>query len=477
MQWSKIKILTLIMCFLHVTFLSGGMIGRTGWPVEEEPATDYTLTINGQPLFAHRARVSAQPFNQWWPGYQRPLEQTEIASFATWDMVAPVEVSIVSACPVKDVRVRPRSYGIDPKVEGNKISFTVKKPGQITVEVNGTHRALHLFANPPQDAIPDVIVWKKAWSLYAKAPYRDLVTMLPQDAVPDLCDSKVRYFGPGVHCPGLIRLESNQTIYLAEGAVVYGAIIAEKAKNISIIGRGILDGSKFGRITDWQMLITLYDCKNVSIEGIILRDPSIFTVGVVASQYVNIRNVKIIGSWRYNSDGIDLINSQNCSIEDSFIRSFDDSIVLKGYSKWGGRAGAKFTGDDLYAAPVRNIQVRCCVIWNDWGRALEVGIETVASEMSDIIFKDCDIIHATHVAMDVQNGDRALCRNILFENIRVELDHNPVSPQMQGAKNQKYKVVKNDHYIPKLIEVQIKEGIIENTRGHIEGVKFKNIDV
>ena len=133
-------------------------------------------------------------------------------------MAAPVEVSIVSARPVKDVRVRPRSYGIDPKVEGNTIRFTVNKPGQLTVEVNGTHHALHLFANPPEKTVPD-----------------------PNDP-------KVRYFGPGVHCPGVIRLESNQTIYLADGAVVYGVIIAEKAKNVAIIGRGILDGSKFDRM-------------------------------------------------------------------------------------------------------------------------------------------------------------------------------------------------------------------------------------
>ena len=173
-------------------------------PGEEEPATDFSLTVNGLPVFTHRARVSAQPFNQVWPGYQRPLEQTEIASFATWDMAEPVRVTIVSARPVKDVRVRPASYGIQPKVKGKTISFTLNKPGQLTVEVNGTHRALHLFANPPEEHAPD-----------------------PKDP-------HVRYFGPGVHCPGIIRMESHQTVYIAGGAVVYGAIVAEKADNIVI---------------------------------------------------------------------------------------------------------------------------------------------------------------------------------------------------------------------------------------------------
>jgi len=440
-------------------------------PLKEEPATDYALTINGQSVFTHRARVSAHPLNQGWPGYQRPLEQTEIASFASWDMDAPVEVSIVSARPVKDVRVRPRSYGIDPKVEGNTIRFTIKKPGQLTVEVNGTHRALHLFANPPQEAAPN-----------------------PNDP-------KVCYFGPGVHYPGLIRLKSNQTIYLADGAVVYGAIIAEKAKNITIIGRGILDGSKFDRM-EVTGLISLYDCTNVRIDGITLRDPSGFTITPIASRQVHIRNIKLIGNWRYNTDGIDFINCQHCSVEDSFIRSFDDSIVLKGYEKFGAfiyrlqSISRGYSADGLnsysfaklqdsmgqyacHAVPMHDIQVRRCVIWNDWGRALEIGAETVANEMSDLLFEDCDIIHTTQIAMDVQNGDRALCRNIAFKNIRVELDDGLTSPVSQITKDQKYEVSPGDRYIPNLIVLEIAEKgcSYDSVRGHIEDIQFKDIEV
>src|SRR5512137_1615828 len=114
-------------------------------PVEEDAATDYVLTVGGQPVFAHPARVSAHPLNQVWPGYQRPKAQTEIASFAGWDMAAPVEVAVVSARPVQSVKVRPQSAGITPRIEGDTLRFTIAKPGQYTVEVNGMHQALHLF--------------------------------------------------------------------------------------------------------------------------------------------------------------------------------------------------------------------------------------------------------------------------------------------------------------------------------------------
>ena len=446
-------------------------------PVEETPATDYMLTVNGLPVFTYQARVSAYPMNQIWPGYQRAMEQTEIASFSSWDMTEPVEVVIMSSRPVRDVLVRPTSAGIKPRVEDGAIRFTIAKPGQFTVEVNGTHHALHLFANPMEDVASD-----------------------PEDPA-------VRYFGPGVHCPGLIRLESNQAIYLAGGAVVYGAILAEKAKNIAILGRGILDGSKFDRLDGLTALVCLYDCDGVRLEGITLRDPGVFTVAPIACRQVRIRNVKMIGGWRYNSDGIDFINCRHCSVEDSFARTFDDCICLKGYEKFGNfiyklqlpdgmsSGSENYTIDGVHGsfakfernlgaytcdgAPINDIQVRRCVLWNSWGKALEIGIETVAEEISDILFEDCDIIHVSGIAMDVTSHDRARCKNILFRNIRVELDDDLTRPVMQQRKDQSYEVVPGDTYSPYLINLEVGTGYctVDSVRGCIEDVRFQDIEV
>lgn len=446
-------------------------------PVEEEPATDYVVAVNGRSVPTHRARVSAHPLNQPWPGYQRPKEQTEIASFASWDMTEPVEVSVISGRPPRDVRVRPSSRGVKPVVEGNSIRFTVEKPGQHTVEVNGTHHALHLFANPREDASPGE------------------------------SDPGVRYFGPGVHCPGLIRLESNQTVYLAGGAVVYGAILAEKAENIAILGRGILDGSKFDRLDGLTGLVCLYDCDNVRLEGVTLRDSGTFTVAAVASRRVRVRNLKVIGNWRYNADGIDFINCRNCSVEDSFIRAFDDCIVLKGYEKFGSfiyplrlldnKWDGTFTVDGVtsrpfaewqrsmgayacdVAVPISDISARRCVVWNDWGKALEIGIETVVSGIKDVIFEDCDLIHVSGVAMDVTTHDRARCENILFRDIRVELDDDFTRPILQLRKDQVYEVEPDDDHSPLLINLEVGTGYctVDPVRGSIEGVRFQDVEV
>ncbi|MGA2658782.1 MAG: hypothetical protein ABSH34_14865, partial [Verrucomicrobiota bacterium] len=53
-------------------------------PPGERLCEDYTLRVNGQPVPVYACRVSAVPFNQVWPGYQRPVDQTELAGFAHW---------------------------------------------------------------------------------------------------------------------------------------------------------------------------------------------------------------------------------------------------------------------------------------------------------------------------------------------------------------------------------------------------------
>ena len=91
----------------------------TSWPAPpgEALSEHYELTVNGQAIPVHACHVSAEPFNQVWPGYQRPLDQTEMAGFAFWDMAGPVKVVVQSRRPVQSVVVRPASLGIRVAIE------------------------------------------------------------------------------------------------------------------------------------------------------------------------------------------------------------------------------------------------------------------------------------------------------------------------------------------------------------------------
>ncbi len=57
-------------------------------------------------------------------------------------------------------------------------------------------------------------------------------------------ENEVIYFEGGIHEVGVLNLNSNQTIFIDEGAVVYGCINSYKSQNIKILGKGILDNSK-----------------------------------------------------------------------------------------------------------------------------------------------------------------------------------------------------------------------------------------
>ena len=175
---------------LLTTLGASGSVTTWTAPAGEKLYEDFTLHVNQKAVPVYSCRVSAMPFNQVWPGYQRPIDQTELAGFAYWGMSGPVSVEIVSKRPFQSVAVRPSSRAIRPVVRGRRITFQLAQPGQLTVELDGPHHALHLFADPPE----------------AGAPKSG--------------DANVLYFGSGIHRPGKILLKTGQTVYVAGGAVV-----------------------------------------------------------------------------------------------------------------------------------------------------------------------------------------------------------------------------------------------------------------
>jgi hypothetical protein len=372
--------------------------------------------------------VSKYPINQIWPGYQRPLNQTEIASFAYFDFKGEVIIKITSNKEIKTLDIRPKAYGIKSTIKGNSIEFKLSKPSQFVVEVNGYHNALHIFANP----IETFNIDKK--------------------------DPKVHYFGPGIHEAGVINLKSNETVFIDGGAIVYGVINSENTRNIKILGRGILDASKIERGKAPEM-ITLKRVVNAYISGIILRDPHLYAVVPNWCDSITINNIKLIGLWRYNTDGIHPENSINITIRNSFVRTFDDAIVF---------SGSRIAYDQHYTN-MENIIVDSCVIWNDWGRALEIGAGTVADTIQNISFSNCYIPHFTAVAMDIQNCDRAYIKDVHFKDIYIE---DPISDSLRVGTTP---LVKKAWGKIIVLGIYGKFYSDDTIRGNINNISFSNI--
>ena len=406
----------------------------------------YAVKINGQPVPLHAARVSAFPYNRRWPGHQRSLDQTECVNFLSLETDEPLRFEITPKEPNDEVVIRPHSLGIVPEVtRDGRILFTLPHPAYFTVEPTGRHNALHVFADPLSD--------------YGV----------------DFSDPSVRYFGPGEHDAGQITLHSGETLFLDEGAVVYACVSAVDADNIRILGRGILDNSRNKARILWesnaenndtavnnavrQHTVQLEYCTNVEIDGITVRDSLVYNIRPIGCRGLTIRNVKIIGCWRYNSDGIDMHNCRDVRIEHCFLRTFDDAVCVKGFDCYyegdveAAVRAAMYRRGQSYDV-FRNVLVRDCVIWNDWGKGLEIGAETRAEEISDIVFEDCDIIHVCGTPLDCCNVDYADVHDVTWRRIRIEMDEVIPPPRYQNREAEPYGEV-TPGYVPPVIRAEV----------------------
>jgi hypothetical protein len=423
-------------------------------PSELEVAENIVCQIDGQTAPVLPCRVSAVPFNRRWPGHQRQIEQSEIAYFVSFEMTGSATVRVQPNRPIENVVVRPLSRNVKAQVDGDIITFTLPSAGGYSLEIDGYHHNLHIFANPPKEYEVD------------------------------FKDPKTLYFGPGCHDIGILHLTDRQTVFLDEGAVVYGCIHAEDCKDIRILGSGILDNSKNVETILFEMeksgdgsvdtknssrefTIRLVRCRNVTLDGFTILDSLCYNVSLHGCDDVEIDNVKIIGSWRFNTDGINFHNCRRCHVTRSFVRTFDDTICAKGH------AG--------YQPVCEDIVVEDCVVWCDWDHCLEIGAECCADHMHNIVFRNIDVIHSLDIAMDILNVDYGAVHDVLFEDIRVEMDGVHQKPQIQRDDAEVFPVDPHSIWLPKLISCNIiehheySEG--KPDRGSISNITFRNIQV
>ncbi|PTX97502.1 hypothetical protein DB346_21140 [Verrucomicrobia bacterium LW23] len=375
--------------------------GFVTWPAPEgeAPSADFTLAVQGRPVFVYQARVREEILKAKDTIWTHKEDcGADIASFALFDFSAPVEVAVTvqGTRAFTSATVHPLSAGIRPKVEGGVIRFTMDRPRPLTVLLDGADDvALHLFARVPE---------------------------APGD-VPDPKDPHVVWYGPGVHEITTLSLRSGQTLYLAGGAILraklrpneigivsprtglrsYGTpvVLVQGGENVRVAGRGIIDCRALPHAA--RATLVARNSRNVRFEGITIRHSANWQVIVQTSESVVVDGLSVIGG-RLNTDGINTVSSHHVHIRNCFVRSHDDSLAVKAMQP---------------KAPAWDIRIEDCVIWNDWGYALGITYET-RSPIYDVTYRNCDILCVRHWALGVYVVDSETARNITFEEIRVE---------------------------------------------------------
>ena len=413
-----------IVCVCVALFVSSCTKHVKVYPAPDgiELSNDFKVEVEGIKVPVYKTKIPPST-----PVPRLNFSRTEFgfASIASFDMSQRVTVSVNYPEAVKSVKILPTSYGIKPVFEGYAITFTLDNPGHLTVEVNGDwHESLHIFANPFEENVP-------------KADDPDVV-----------------YFGPGIHDLTSLKVSDNSTVYIAGGAYIRcGMGDAEdtveirgrkrniptfflEGKNITIRGRGIIDQSAISK-SKRRYSIFVQNSDNITIEGICIFDPSHWTIPIQSSDNVHVDNIKIIG-WRGNSDGVDISNSRDVMVENCFMRTLDDAVVVKSFAGRG---------------EVDNIHTRKCVVWNELAHSFSIGAE-IRENVSNVLFEDCDVIHdvGREWALRVYHCDDAVIRDVTFDNIRVEEARRLISC-----------------WIGKTRWSETEE------RGHIKNVTFRNI--
>lgn len=387
-------------------------------------STDTHVTVNGEECYVYETNVNHT--RQWVSNYYPPMSRTPITYF---DFEGTVEIRVtVPNLELADVKISPLSYEIEPVIdaEAHTVTFRIDTPDAYTLQFNNApERAVHIFANEME------------------AP----------EEIPDPDDPNVIYIGPGEWNIETIVLRNGQTLYLAGGAVVHGIVNSNFENDITVCGRGILDCS---RLEGWQgrsaSIPLKFDyCKNVTLKDIIVLNSNAWVCQAYNSGDGVIDGLKII-SARPNGDGISIQSCQNYMIQNCFVRSWDDSLVVKNYS---------INSSDI---TFRNMQ-----LWTDLAQSMEVGYETNKGKkpdaaMTNILFENITVLNNFHKpVISVHNADDAVLDNIVFRNIVVE--HEEVGSG-DGAE------------MPYLIDVNIAQSSNWSStteRGKIQNVLIENV--
>jgi len=394
----KIIKISILFCVMAISAKATNVITYDAPKKGVESAPEFELEVNEQKIFIYNTRSAA---------------------YASFSFEGKVDVKVTFLAPVYNFDIRPKSRNIVAESYRNEIRFSLDKPENLSVEINkNLKRPLFIFANPPEKNIPD-----------------------PKDT------NVIFFEGGKIHTPGIVTLKSNQTVYIAGGAIVRGSFKTDKGSNIRIIGRGIIDNSMCRE--QEARPIEINESSDVLLEGFIIAESKHWCCASFASKNVTYRNIKIVSDNPVD-DGIDIVGSQNVLVDRCFIRTKDDCIALK--------AGITYYTKFFSGANVDNVVIQNSVMWNGiWGNGLEIGFETRADTIKNITFKNCDLIHVegTEGTFTIHKGDRAVVKNVLYEDIRVE--------DSRGW----------------LIDFKIlKSRYSKNTlRGKIENVRFKNIKV
>lgn len=193
-------------------------------------------------------------------------------------------------------------------------------------------------------------------------------------------------------------------------------------ENVSIIGKGILDGDaqngewwenhKVKRISWRPKSIFLNNCKNIVLQGIKVTNSPSWTIHPFYTENLKILNLLIVSpDDSPNTDGIDPESCSNVEIIGTRITVGDDCIVLK--------AGKIYMGKNHFK-PCEDFNVRNCLMEKGHGSFVigsEVSCGVKNIKVSQCVFSETD--RGLRIKTRRGRGEMCVIDDIMFENIEM----------------------------------------------------------
>ncbi len=282
-------------------------------------------------------------------------------------------------------------------------------------------------------------------------------------------------FYVGRYLTGTIELKSDVTLHLYEGAVLAGSpniydynintpytalVYANKAENIGVIGKGVLDGQgrtvaynlvdqiqkgllddnlKLDRPTNRRPSVVYFrECKNAIVKGIQVKNAAFWVQIYDQCNGLIIDSIAVNSEAYWNNDGMDIVDSKNVTITNNYVNASDDAICFKSHdpNQTGEnvvvrnnvvRSSANgFKFGTVSRGNYRNFKIINNTVYNTYRSAIAITAPD-GGTIEDILI-DSLYAYNTGNAIYLRNGNRwgaekgpGEIRNITIQNVYAEI--------------------------------------------------------
>ena len=257
----------------------------------------------------------------------------------------------------------------------------------------------------------------------------------------------------GRYLTSVLRLKSGVELHFDEGAVLLGStlrsdyggarasalLLADDQQNISLSGKGVIDGQgrevvkdvyrmlEAGTLQDpdwktenpWHQkrpnefnrpgLIQFNRCKGVILRGVTLKDAACWVQTYSDCTDVLFDSIRVESTAYWNNDGFDIVDCQNVQVRNCFVNAGDDGICLKSH-----RADAH----------CENVVIDNCTVRSS-ASAIKFGTASLGG-FKNVVVSNIKVYDTYRSAIALESVDGGTLENITVQHIEAKNTGNAI---------------------------------------------------